>query len=79
VFKSFTVDMLGKWYTSPLRELVASPTDFFRTTAVRKTTDDVLAFLMVSVGVTGVLLWGGMTALGGLGPLLGLPLLEFSL
>ena len=40
---------------------------------------DGLAFLMLSVGVTGVLLWVGMTALGGIGPLLGLPPLEFGL
>lgn len=79
VFKSFTVGLLGKWYASPLRGLVSSPTGFFRTTAVQKTTDDVLAFLMVSIGATGVLLWVGMTTLGGVGPLLGLPPLEFGL
>jgi len=79
VFKTFTVDLLRAWYTTPLRELIRSPAAFFDGTARRKTTDDVLAFLVVTVAVTSVLLWLGMTALHAVGPLLGLPPLSFRL
>jgi len=63
VFKTFTGDLLREWYVRPLRELAASPTRFFRERAVQKTTDDMLAFLVVSIGATAVLMWVEMTLL----------------
>ncbi|HKJ57626.1 MAG TPA: YIP1 family protein, partial [Halobacteriales archaeon] len=79
VFKSLTVDLFREWYTTPMREIATSPTEFFRRRAIQKTTDDMLAFLVLSIGLTGVLLWIGMTALQAVAPVLGLPTLTFQL
>jgi simple sugar transport system permease protein len=68
IFKGFHAGLLSSWYTDPLGNLVTSPARFFRERAIQKTSDDVMAFLVVSVGVTGLLLYlemMGMRALMG--------------
>lgn len=79
VFKSLTWDLLKQWYSDPLRELVRSPTRFFRDRAIQKTTDDTMAFLVLSIGVTVVALGVAMSALRAAGPVVGLEDLTFSL
>jgi simple sugar transport system permease protein len=79
VFKGFTVGLLRRWYLAPLRGIVTSPTEFFRTRAIQKTTDDMLAFLIVTVGVTGILVGIGMWAMRALAAVVGLGELEFRL
>jgi simple sugar transport system permease protein len=63
VFKNFTGELLRDWYARPIRDLVASPTGFFRHKVIQKTTDDMLAFLVLSVGITSVLVWLEMLVL----------------
>jgi len=71
VFQGFSVDLLHRWYTDPARGLVSSPSEYLREMSVRKTTDEMFGFLMMSIGVAGVganiLAWiaGGPLGLGG--------------
>ncbi|WP_311170821.1 ABC transporter permease [Halobellus ordinarius] len=61
ILKGFSYDLLRSWYGEPLRNLVRSPREFFRTRAEQKTTDDMFGFLVLTVGVaavaTNVLAW----------------------
>lgn len=79
VFKNFTSDLLRDWYVVPLKELARSPARFFRERAIQKTTDDSIAFLVLTIGATGVLMWFLMTALETIAPVVGLPALDFHL
>lgn len=55
VFRGFSTSLIRQWYTAPTRELLSSPTSFFRVKAIRKTTDDMFGYLMLSAGLTAVL------------------------
>ncbi|WP_436926871.1 ABC transporter permease [Halosimplex amylolyticum] len=54
ILKGFSYDLLVSWYAEPLRNLLASPREFFRTRAEQKTTDDTFGFLMLTIGVAAV-------------------------
>jgi len=43
-------------FATPLRDLAGSPTEFFRTSAVQKTTDETVAFLVWAVAALWVAL-----------------------
>jgi ribose/xylose/arabinose/galactoside ABC-type transport system permease subunit len=55
VFRGFSVDLLRRWYIDPIRELLVSPSEFFRTGAVRKTASEMYGFIFVATGVTAIL------------------------
>jgi len=55
VFRGFSTSLIRQWYTVPTRELLSSPTSFFRVKAIRKTTDDMFGYLMLSAGLTAIL------------------------
>ncbi|ELZ30279.1 ABC transporter integral membrane protein [Halosimplex carlsbadense 2-9-1] len=81
ILKGFSYDLLESWYATPMRNLLASPREFFATNAEQKTTDDTFGFLMLTVGVaavaTNVLAWIlGTEAVSGA---LGLPVEDFKL
>jgi simple sugar transport system permease protein len=54
VFRVVTLDALRTVYVTPTRELLGSPSEFFRVKAGRKTTDHLFAYLVVTILVTGV-------------------------
>jgi hypothetical protein len=55
VFRGVSADLLREWYVDPTKEMLRSPSEFFRTTAVRRTPSDMYGYLFVSIGVTAVL------------------------
>lgn len=80
VFKGFTVDLIGNLYTGPLREIAGSAREFFRVKAPRKTSDDMIGFLMLSFGLTVFLMAIGTALVGLVSPIVGLAdLLTFDL
>jgi ribose/xylose/arabinose/galactoside ABC-type transport system permease subunit len=55
LFKGFSTDLLREWYVRPIGNLVSSPSEFFRTRSIRKTTDDMFGFMTLSVGLATIL------------------------
>jgi ribose/xylose/arabinose/galactoside ABC-type transport system permease subunit len=55
VFRGFSIDLLRRWYIDPIREMLVSPSEFFRTGAVRKTAAELYGFIFVAIGVTAIL------------------------
>lgn len=54
VFRVVSLDSVRTAYVAPTRQLVTSPATFFRVTAERKTTDDMVSYVVTSVLVTGI-------------------------
>lgn len=54
VFRGVSVDLIRRWYVDPIAGLLGSPSTFFRTKAVRKTTADMYGFIFVAIGVTAI-------------------------
>jgi ribose transport system permease protein len=54
VFRVVSFDSVRVAYIAPTRELVTSPATFFSVTANRKTTDDMVAYVVTSILVTGL-------------------------
>jgi len=55
VVQGTSVTLLRRWYLNPVREMLSSPTTFFRTRAVRKKTADMYGFLIATIGVTALM------------------------
>jgi len=55
LFRGVSVDLLRRWYTDPTRQLISSPSSFFRTEAIQRTSSELYGYLFVSMGVTAVL------------------------
>lgn len=81
LLKGFSLDLLRRWYVTPMGQLLRSPRRFFAETAEQKTTDDTFGFLALAITVTAVaanlLAWLVGTSL--VGGLLGLELGNFKL
>jgi ribose/xylose/arabinose/galactoside ABC-type transport system permease subunit len=54
VFEKVSVAGVRSAYLVPTREILTSPTGFFREKSPRKTTDDMFAYLLTSIFVTGI-------------------------
>jgi ribose/xylose/arabinose/galactoside ABC-type transport system permease subunit len=54
VFRVVSLESVRSAYVAPTRELLTSPVTFFRVTTNRKTTDDMFAYIVTSVLVTGI-------------------------
>ncbi|MFB6296147.1 MAG: ABC transporter permease [Halobacteriales archaeon] len=52
VLKGFSPALVRDWYLTPLLEIASSPTEFFRERSIQMTTDDLVGFFALSVGVT---------------------------
>jgi len=54
VFRVLSVNAIRATYFAPSRQMITSPVEFFRVQSVRKTTDDMFAYAVTSVLVTGI-------------------------
>ena len=54
VFRIVSLDAVRSVYLVPTRELIGSPSEFFRVKSGRKTTDHMFAYLITSILITGV-------------------------
>jgi len=54
VFRVVGLDSIRSAYVAPTRELITSPAKFFEVTSNRKTTDDMFAYIVSSILVTGI-------------------------
>ncbi len=71
IFDGFSLDLVRRWYTDPIRGLLSSPFTYFEKMSVRKTTDEMFGFFVFSVGLAAVganaIAWamGGPLGFGG--------------
>lgn len=79
VFAEFSRDLVSKWYTNPLKKILASPSEFFSTEINDKSPDQALAFFFCSILATTLIIGVGMAlpiVVGALGGLLGMGVLQ---